>query len=228
MIEGSEKNASADELARVAERWRVDGQGERYRRVRWRRRAARDPKLVARLLARHAPRARIVLDVPAGNGRLAPAIDASGARWCGIDVSPQMLAAVPGEQAGRCAVGRAERLPVRDGACDALVCCRLLHHVEDRAARRAVLAEFARVSRGPVLVSFWDRAAWPTWRRRLGLGRPGRDGRHATTRAELRADLEAAGLEWLEFAAPRRFLSAQTFAVARPRRARALAALGPP
>lgn len=216
-----------DELARVAQRWCADGHGERYRHVRWRRRGARDPELVARLLARHAPHARLVLDVPGGSGRLATAIELRGARWCGIDVSPQMLAAVPGENAGRCAVGRAERLPVRDGACDALVCCRLLHHVEGRAARRALLTEFARVSRGPILVSFWDRAAWPTWRRRLGLGRPERDARHATTRAEVRADLEAVGLEWLEFAAPWRFLSAQTFAVARPSSVPALAVSRP-
>ena len=198
-------------LARVAERWRQEARGADYRERRWRRRRERDPQLVARLLARFGADAKSVLDVPAGTGRLAEACD--GRLWLGVDASRPMLSALPAALAPRAAVGLAQALPVADGAVDVVLCCRLLHHLPSRAARRLVLAEFARASRDLVIVSFWDRASWPTLRRRLVGGRD--ESRVTLTRSELRADLVSAGLEHVAFCASARFLSPQTFAVAR-------------
>ena len=210
-----ESEDAGDELAHVAARWRVAGHGEHYRDRRWRRRRDRDPRLVARLLAQHAADARRILDVPSGSGRLAHAIEAEGRAWFGMDAAAEMLSAAPRELHARRALARADRLPLRSASVDAVVCCRLLHHLEGRAARQALLGELARVTRGPVIVSFWDRDAWPSWRRRLGLSGPARDRRIALTRGEVQGELAAAGLELVAFAAHRRYLSAQTFAVAR-------------
>lgn len=203
-------------LARVAHRWRQPERGEDYRDRRWRRRRQRDPELVAALLARYASGARRVLDVPAGTGRLAGA--APGSTWFGVDASQSMLRALPVNLAPRAVVGLAEALPLRDGAVDVVLCCRLLHHLPSRDARRILLAEFARVTRDLVIVSFWDRTSWPQLRRRLWGGRA--ESRVGVARAELLADLRAAGLEPLAFSASARFLSAQTFAVARRRDSR--------
>lgn len=204
---------SSELLARVAQRWRQPERGDEYRDRRWQRRRERDPELVAALLARHAAGARSVLDVPAGTGRLARAAPASA--WFGVDASLPMLCALPSHLAPRAVVGLAEALPLRDGAVDVVLCCRLLHHLPSRDARRILLAEFARVSRDLVIVSFWDRTSWPQLRRRLWGGRE--ETRASVARAELLADLRAAGLEPLAFSASARFFSAQTFAVARRR-----------
>ncbi len=205
-------------LERAAGQWMDPGRGARYAAVRWRRRAARDPRAVARLLAQHTRPGAVVVDVPAGSARLAAAIAQDGRHWIGFDVSAAMLAAVPAPRTGHIAIARAERLPLGDHAADAVVCCRLLHHVHEPAARSLVLHELARVARELVLVSFWDRAAWPSLRRAVAGGGQDRAGRAAIGRADFAAELDAAGLELIGFHAVLRFFSAQTFAIARPRR----------
>lgn len=204
-----------DELERTSAKWAAPGAGERYARSRWARRGARDARCVTALLAQHAPGARLVLDVPAGAGRLVAAIGPE--RWLGGDASLAMLAALPAMLATRTFVGRAERLPLRTGSVDVLVCCRLLHHLAAAEARQAVLAECGRVARSLVLASFWDASAWPTWRRRLRLSAPDGGGRRALSRGAFASDATSAGLEVVAFAADRRFVSPQTFAVLRPR-----------
>jgi ubiquinone/menaquinone biosynthesis C-methylase UbiE len=93
-----------------------------------------------------------VLDVGCGTGILATRIgeDGSGARVVGCDLSMGMLRRAAARVRGAWVQGDALRLPLRDGALDAVVSTQALHFLPDR---RAALAEFHRVLRpGGLLV----------------------------------------------------------------------------
>jgi SAM-dependent methyltransferase len=204
---------NAPEIPPPERRWRDAGAGRRYAEERWRdpRRAARDPRLVERLLARAGVQAALVLDAPCGTGRLRAQL-AGRARLCvGLDVSPAMLATA---RAGGLPLLRGDvfRLPFADGAFDAVVCCRLLHHLAEPAALDAAVRELVRVARGVVVASFWDRAALPDLGRRL-TGRP-RRGRVAHRKRDVCAAFARAGAEVRGFAHSLRFVSQQTFLLA--------------
>jgi SAM-dependent methyltransferase len=204
----------------VRAKWRNAGAGQRYAEARWSSAAkrARDPRQIATLLARHLPRnaAVRVLDAPCGAGRLAAALAEHGA-YVGLDVSPSMLATARAALGPRAQLllGDATALPFRDGAFGAVVCCRLLHHLAERAELERVVAELVRVSRTLVIASFWDAGSLPAWRRRVFPGRAPR--RHARARAELAAAFTRAGAEVLAFEHPLRFLTRQAYVVARKR-----------
>ena len=205
----------------VAARWTDERAGTHYRDRRFRgRRELRDPRAVAAILARHDVGSVLgsVLDVPCGSGRLHPPLRAQGLRsYVGVDVSPAMLAAHPA--ASDAVVARAERLPFRSGSFDAVVACRLLHHLRDERALELVLAELVRVARQLVVVSFWDTRSLPGLRRGLGLSGADRAGRVHRSRASLARALRRVGARPLAFHSPSAFLSAQSYAVASPQAA---------
>jgi SAM-dependent methyltransferase len=212
----------AEERAPCAERdprhgWSGPRAGEVYDELRWEnaRRRGHDPRLVTRLLARAraengvAAGARaLVLDVPCGTGRLRAALAAHGS-YVGADVSPQMLARARALGPG-CLCADAEQLPFADGAFEVVLCCRLLHHLRDERFER-VVAELVRVSSRWILASFFDAASLPALRRRL-LARPGRT---SHSKRRVRAALEAAGAAPRAYGHTLRFLSQQTFVLAR-------------
>jgi SAM-dependent methyltransferase len=201
-----------------AARWRDADAGRRYAEERWRdpRRAARDPRLVERLLLRAGVRDAAVLDAPCGTGRLRPGLERRARLLVGLDVSAAMLDTARGAAPGlRLVRGDLLRLPFGDGAFDAVVCCRLLHHLAEPAALDAAARELVRVARGAVVASFWDRAALPALGRRLS-GRP-RGGRVAHGKRDLAAAFARAGAEVTAFAHSCRFLSQQTFLLAEKR-----------
>jgi ubiquinone/menaquinone biosynthesis C-methylase UbiE len=107
-----------------------------------------------------------------------------------------------------------ERLPFATGSFAAVVACRLLHHVHEHDELTRLLRELVRVSAGPVLVTFWNRASLPGLRRRLGLARDeGPNGRVARTTEELRTAAEEAGAALVEVRHVLPWLSQQSFAV---------------
>ncbi|HEX6882882.1 MAG TPA: class I SAM-dependent methyltransferase [Planctomycetota bacterium] len=204
----------------VRAKWRTSEAGARYAGARWSSvaRRERDPRLVAALLARHlAPGPALLLDAPCGTGRLAPVLAAHG-RTVGLDVSPAMLAeARRAERSGTAwLAGDVLHLPFRDGSFDAVVCCRLLHHLEPSALEQA-LRELVRVSRGLVIASFWDAGSLPALRR-AWLGARPRETRRAVSRAVLSELLERCGAEVVGWKHSLRFLSRQAFVAARRRR----------
>lgn len=87
------------------------------------------------------------VDLAGGTGRASRSLD--GVEWTVVDAARGMLAT--GAEAGVAGVqGDARRLPLRDGATDAVVVVDALHHVQ---GPRTALAEAARVLRpGGVLV----------------------------------------------------------------------------
>lgn len=153
---------------------------------------------------------RRILDVPCGAGRLTPFLSSLGTTT-GVDVSPQMIAVSIGQRTRASAFA----LPFVDGAFDLVVCCRLLHHLTTDEDRVLLLAELARVARGPVALSYWDAASWHAWRRRRGL-RKGHDTRVPIPRRQLARLLGDVGLRIQERAHSMRFVSPQTWVLAVP------------
>lgn len=100
-----------------------------------------------------------VLDVGSGPGSSVAAIQTLGARVVCLDPEPSMLAAI--DPAVPRVRGRAERLPFRDSAVDAVLCAGVLHSLDpDDVAW--VLGELRRVvrPRGRVVVVNKGLAPW--------------------------------------------------------------------
>ncbi|MEO1699096.1 MAG: class I SAM-dependent methyltransferase [Planctomycetota bacterium] len=201
----------------VRAKWQRSRAGDDYVRSRFSSRNARqrDARLLARVAARAGVRlaeASPVLDVPCGTGRMAAAAAALGpaARYVGADVSASMLEAFEAPEAARVRAS-VFALPSANGAFDAVVCCRFLHHLgapEQQGERRAALAELARASRRWVLASWWDAASL---RGRSAARKARRGTRTACRWSELAEDLRAVGLEPRARAYSLRFVSAQAW-----------------
>lgn len=198
---------------------REPGYAERYRDRRFHSGSgpgthARELAAVADLLRAAGAAAGPWLDVPAGAGRLS---DACPQPVVQVDRDPAMLRACP-PAAGRARVcASALRLPFADDAFAGVLCLRLLQHIAATDERTALLRELARVSRGPVLFSYFDAASLPHWRRQLrrALGKT-RSGRCAVRWARLAAELRAAGLRPIARRPLRRFFSEQTLVLSVP------------
>ncbi len=151
-------------------------------------RLAREKRALARLVAELPPGPR--LDLACGVGTMADVLGGA-APLVGVDGSPAMCAEARAVAAYRgVVVADATRLPFRDGAFVSAAVVRLLHHL-DGAARRAVLAELARVVTARAVVSFFDAATLEAWR--AARRRRARGSRHAIPLAELERDLVATG-----------------------------------
>lgn len=177
--------------------------------------------MVAALLREHmhAGAGARLLDAPCGAGRLIATLSGHG-RTLGLDVSPSMLAeARRAEPSAELLLGDVARLPFPDASFDAVVCCRLLHHLVEPAALALVVGELVRVSRDLVIASFWDAGSLPAWRRSL-LPSARAPGRQARTRAELEQAFARAGAEVVGWKHSFRFVTRQAFLAARKRAAR--------
>lgn len=102
------------------------------------------------------------LDVGCGNGRHLALLADRTDRALGLDASRALLAEARGRLSGARDVtllqGDAAGLPLADGGVDVGLYVATIHHLPDRATRRASLDELARVltSGGPALVSAWS------------------------------------------------------------------------
>lgn len=188
----------------------------------------RDPRIVARYDLRYAdlpgrasnarviravlralaplPRGASVLDLPCGTGRLFAPLRDAGWRVHGVDLSLDMLRAIPGELR---APGSAHRdpprvpllaadvraLPFRTGSFDAAVCLRFLQLLEP-AERVEVLRALARVTRGPLVAVYSPHHTWKDATRALRrwLGWRRADRARWIPWSAIRAEIAAAGL----------------------------------
>ena len=203
----------------MEERWIASDSGRAYVDRRWRSRGARnrDPRLLSGLLQRHLsnPQVQQVLDVPCGTGRLQETLERFGPVTA-MDVSRSMLTQRSSQRPGL--QGDAWCMPFQDGRFELVVSCRLLHHVADPGRRADLVRELCRVSRGWVLASFWDARCWHAWRRRQGRRRANHpDARVAVARGQLEADFEAAGARVIDYRSSLRWITPQTWLLARIR-----------
>jgi ubiquinone/menaquinone biosynthesis C-methylase UbiE len=147
------------------------------------------------------------LDAPCGAGRLGASLAAKG-RVVALDGSAAML--VEARRRGGYAalvLGDAFALPFADAAFAGAACVRLLHHLRTDDRRR-VLAELARVCRGPFVVSYYDAATFQAWKARKKRATKG--SRKPIARAEFAADLAATGLAALASSRPLPLIAEQT------------------
>ena len=146
----------------------------------------------------------VVLDVPAGTGRLTRAAIEDGYQAIGVDVSSAMLRqgfvlhGLDDVQAFVGAVaGDIESLPLTDGSVDAVLSLRLMGHLPKEAKVRA-LREMLRVARVGVVVMFARRTPFLRAKReamwRLGL-RPKAQHWYDETDQDIRALVSGVGGE---------------------------------
>ena len=108
---------------------------------------------------------RDVLDVGCGDGALASAMAARGAKATGVDPDPAMLAAARSREAtvGQRATfleGRVERLPFPDASFDVVTAVTVLCFVADAAG---AVRELARVVRPGGRVVIGELGVWSLW-----------------------------------------------------------------
>jgi SAM-dependent methyltransferase len=98
----------------------------------------------------------LILDLPCGYGRFSPLLIKSGLKLINSDLSFEMVRRAD-EKSLRPGVAADAKngLPFRAGAFGAVFSMRFFHHIHNPAERRAVLAEFARVSSDWAVVSYY-------------------------------------------------------------------------
>lgn len=171
-----------------------------------RRRDRREQRCITKALRGIAPESR-VLDLPCGTGRLTRLLMDHGFHVTAADVSEAMLATARRNIAQRrdTRQGAAPHVDFElrdvmqtgyaDGQFDAIVCNRLFHHFTESGTRLRALGELRRISRGPVILSFFNSFALDAVYRRLRdkvRGRTRRD-RIPIPYSTFRAELLAAG-----------------------------------
>ena len=150
----------------------------------------------------------VVLDVPAGTGRLTRCLIDEGYRAIGLDISSAMLRQafmLHGLRSEETFLGAAsadvERLPLADRSVDAVLSLRLMGHLPVAAKQRAI-GEMLRVSRLGAVVMFSRRTTLLRLKRsamwRIG-SRPKAQHWFDETDAEIRALVEGVGGEVLGF-----------------------------
>lgn len=142
------------------------------------------------LLARATWPAGPWLDVPSGAGRMSDELPGPVVQ---VDRDPAMVAACGPARPRVCASVHA--LPFADGAFAGALCHRLLQHIPTPVERIAIFGELRRVTRGPIVVSFFDGNSLQHLRRRLRrwFGKT-RSGRNGVARRQFLGELRAAGL----------------------------------
>lgn len=190
---------------------REPGYARRYRDARFRTGSGavtdRRERAALRALLAQAPRqAGPWLDAPCGAGRLSAELPDPVVQ---VDRDPQMLLACDAQRPRVCASSHA--LPFPDDTFAGSLCHRLLQHIPTPVERCTILRELARVTRGPIVVSFFDACSMQHVRRQLRrrLGKT-RSGRSAVARRHFLAELRSAGLRVLAVRALRRFVAEQT------------------
>jgi ubiquinone/menaquinone biosynthesis C-methylase UbiE len=151
------------------------------------------------LALRRVPRGGMVLDAACGTGRITALLRQDRFRAAGCDVSPAMMAVARrrltalGYDDVPFVESRVERLPYPDRSFDAVTCVGLLMHL-DADVRVRALREFARVSRGPLIIQYGCVDVFQRVTARM-TGMPPGGVRRPVSEIEMQSDLARGGLE---------------------------------
>src|SRR3954462_14048734 len=120
---------------------------------------AREQRAVAKIF-KALPDCLSVIDVPSGAGRFAKVLS-QGRELIEADVAFEILEharerAEHGKLHVKFLQSDASKIPLADGAVDAVFCNRLLHHILPVKEREMFLREFHRVTRRYLVISFFD------------------------------------------------------------------------
>ncbi len=194
---------------------------KRYRGQLQRRISKWERAIVARILQRIGAQGASILDIPSGYGRFTDIVRAAGAKLFAADISSDMvIRTAAGAKTDGCSffVADATAIPLADKSVDGTITVRLLQHLADEKLRISIMGELCRVATRFVLVTFYDREGLHALQR-LVKKKSRRTRKHIEflTRFQFTAEVDAAGLEVVEFFPVRRIFHAQCFALLQPR-----------
>lgn len=177
----------------------------------------REQAMWARLL-QGIPKPQTILDCPAGAGRYWPFLHDYSAEITAVDSSGEMMASgkkthpdfVPTESH----VAMAQDLPFENSKFDLVFCSRLLHHFPVAADRQEILRSFSRVTRGHVAFSTWRTG---NLKHLQNSRKTEPQSRFFTSLAEIRADVEAVGMEVVKVVHKQRLISPLVAVLCLPR-----------
>jgi ubiquinone/menaquinone biosynthesis C-methylase UbiE/uncharacterized protein YbaR (Trm112 family) len=119
----------------------------------------REYRILERLLSSR-PRSEILLDLPSGGGRLSPQLARYTDFLVEADIGLGQLVYGRGQHDGGddrvWMTASAFHIPLKNESVDAVVCCRLCHHLPTAEERERLLAELLRVARRFVIMTFFD------------------------------------------------------------------------
>ncbi len=204
----------------------ADYERRRYRGLDQRLVHSREKAILSRMLesivaSAPAPRAGLplALDAPCGYGRFTGLLADAGFLPVSSDLSPAMVRRARSKDVNSInPIGIVSNLtaglPFRSGVFRLVFSLRFFHHLHRTEDRRRALGEFARVSGGWILLSFYQANVLHLFQRRLRrLVKRSRTRIKMIGRAEFESDLRAAGLEIVRIVPLFRGLHAQHIAL---------------
>lgn len=151
-----------------------DYEKKRYRGLDQRWVHGREMRLLNKIMRGLPASRRTALDLPCGYGRFSNLLSKQGFIPVSCDYSLEMVRRARtkhrnfrGEIGLGCVADAKRALPFRKEAFDLVFCMRFFHHVRVEEERRSILAEFASVSRGYAICSFYQTLKLHEWQRRL-------------------------------------------------------------
>lgn len=127
----------------------------------------------ARLVEQLIPRGGLIADVGCGTGLLAKRLAEAGYEVIGLDEAHAMLRQmqVRGSSNTMPIQANGTQLPLLSATFDGVISVATLHHVAERSAVAAVIAEMVRIARPGGVCIIWDHNPlnpyWPTLMRRV-------------------------------------------------------------
>ncbi|MEI6266979.1 MAG: class I SAM-dependent methyltransferase [bacterium] len=107
-----------------------------------------------------------VLDLGCGNGRLYEFLTSKGARYTGLDLSPDLIKIAKNKYPkGDFVAGNLLKTPFEDGQFDVIYCIATLHHIPSKELRIEALKEISRILRpgGQIFFTnwyFWNKSKY--------------------------------------------------------------------
>lgn len=167
------------------------------------------------------PRNTLILDLPCGTGRLSFYLQDLGFNIIGADYSTYMLNYAEEKKVANenethsIAFERQDVMSIThpDNTFAATICNRLFHHYPAAETRRRALQELARVTKGPIIVSFFNSYSLSAGLKALKnlLMRKKQTDRKSIPFTVFKADIKAAGLKIQNVYYTRFGLSPQTY-----------------
>jgi ubiquinone/menaquinone biosynthesis C-methylase UbiE len=185
----------------------------------------REQSCIQRALA-NVPTGSKVLDLPSGAGRLLPLLHRLGYQITEADYSPHMvsharslwqqyLTQTPSASTANVTFETQDIMKITypDKSFDAVICNRLFHHFTESATRVTALKELSRITKGPIIVSFFNADTIDARFKRLinALRNKTLKGRIPIPMPTFAADARSAGLKLDANFPTRGILSPQTY-----------------
>ncbi len=187
-------------------------------RDRWTKRwsTQREYRLLERLLSSQ-PRSHILLDLPSGGGRLSPQLSRYGDLLVEADIALGQLLYGKGNHGGQdpriWMTASAFHIPFRDEAVDAVVCCRLCHHLPTPDERERLVSELLRVARRFVIMTFFGHYSMKNWVRRARAPFDGQPPKMTMTIERVRELAGEHGAELVSYSPLSRLFSGHRYAL---------------